>query len=114
MQIMEELGGDKRWRDRFLAQHASIAYYWGLVLCFFISPKQSYRFSEMLESATSLWLLIFLPMKWKQLRCQLGDQLSCNTWERQSDSTALFIVCIHVQGMLCQPTVNSSSRTARS
>eukprot|EP00873_Tetraselmis_striata_P017105 jgi/Tetstr1/437369/TSEL_026054.t1 len=48
--IMEALGGDCRWRDRFLAFHAAIFYYWTLVLCFLVSPKYSYKFSEMLES----------------------------------------------------------------
>eukprot|EP00955_Chlamydomonas_euryale_P025384 267445-Chlamydomonas_euryale.AAC.1 len=28
--IMEALGGDARWRDRFLAFHAAILYYWAL------------------------------------------------------------------------------------
>jgi ubiquinol oxidase len=51
--IMEALGGDRRWQDRFLGQHAAIVYYWALVLCFFVSPKWSYKFSEMLESALS-------------------------------------------------------------
>ena len=49
--IMEALGGDRRWQDRFLGQHAAVFYYWGLVLCFLVSPKWSYKFSEMLESA---------------------------------------------------------------
>ena len=53
LQIMEALGGDKRWIDRFLGQHASILYYWALVVVFFFSPKWSYKFSEMLESAPS-------------------------------------------------------------
>jgi hypothetical protein len=26
--IMESMGGNKRWRDRFLAQHAAVFYYW--------------------------------------------------------------------------------------
>uniref|UniRef100_A0A061QYB1 Ubiquinol oxidase n=1 Tax=Tetraselmis sp. GSL018 TaxID=582737 RepID=A0A061QYB1_9CHLO len=48
--IMESLGGDARWRDRFLGLHAAIAYYWVLVACYLVSPKYSYRFSEMLET----------------------------------------------------------------
>jgi len=48
--IMEALGGDARWRDRFLAFHAAILYYWALVVCFLASPRYSYKFSEMLET----------------------------------------------------------------
>eukprot|EP00242_Pyramimonas_sp_CCMP2087_P011904 CAMPEP_0198203624 /NCGR_PEP_ID=MMETSP1445-20131203/6933_1 /TAXON_ID=36898 /ORGANISM="Pyramimonas sp., Strain CCMP2087" /LENGTH=378 /DNA_ID=CAMNT_0043875089 /DNA_START=40 /DNA_END=1176 /DNA_ORIENTATION=+ len=48
--IMEALGGDARWRDRFLAFHAAIIYYWILVVSFLVSPKYSYKFSELLET----------------------------------------------------------------
>lgn len=48
--VMEALGGDKRWIDRFTAFHAAILYYWFLVLSFFMSPTQSYAFSQLLES----------------------------------------------------------------
>jgi hypothetical protein len=48
--VMESMGGDKRWRDRFLAQHAAVAYYWALVALYFLSPSWSYKFSEMLET----------------------------------------------------------------
>jgi ubiquinol oxidase len=48
-EIMETLGGSKSWFDRFTAYHAAIAYYWFLVGLFFISPEQSYAFSELLE-----------------------------------------------------------------
>lgn len=44
--IMESLGGDAVWLDRFLAQHGAIVYYWVLVTLFFIDPKFSYNFSR--------------------------------------------------------------------
>eukprot|EP00884_Botryococcus_braunii_P010314 jgi/Botrbrau1/19284/Bobra.0073s0027.1 len=50
LQIMEALGGDQLWIDRFLAQHAAIVYYWVLILFFLISPSQSYGFSELIET----------------------------------------------------------------
>lgn len=28
LQIMEALGGDQRWVDRFLGEHAAVFYYW--------------------------------------------------------------------------------------
>lgn len=49
LQIMEALGGDLRWGDRFLAEHAALAYYWVLVLVYLASPAASYQFSEMIE-----------------------------------------------------------------
>lgn len=48
--IMESLGGDQRWADRFLAQHAAIVYFWLLVGLWFLSPSISYNFSELIEA----------------------------------------------------------------
>mmetsp|Transcript_43690 Transcript_43690/g.107216 ORF Transcript_43690/g.107216 Transcript_43690/m.107216 type:complete len:418 (-) Transcript_43690:88-1341(-) len=47
--IMEALGGDKQWFDRFLAQHAALVYYWLLVVAYMVWPAEAYRFSELLE-----------------------------------------------------------------
>ena len=49
LQIMESLGGDLRWVDRFLGEHAAVMYYWVLVVIFMISPAASYQFMEMVE-----------------------------------------------------------------
>lgn len=46
---MEALGGDQLWVDRFLAMHASIVYYWFLLLFYITSPKTAYNFSELVE-----------------------------------------------------------------
>merc|ERR1719326_2547122 len=48
--IMEALGGDLKWRDRFLAQHAGFAYYWVLVALWLLSPSLAYNFSELIEA----------------------------------------------------------------
>eukprot|EP00270_Netrium_digitus_P019752 TRINITY_DN7871_c0_g2_i1.p1 TRINITY_DN7871_c0_g2~~TRINITY_DN7871_c0_g2_i1.p1 ORF type:complete len:599 (+),score=109.40 TRINITY_DN7871_c0_g2_i1:254-1798(+) len=49
LKIMESLGGDKLWVDRFFAQHAAFFYYWILNGMFLISPKVAYNFSELIE-----------------------------------------------------------------
>lgn len=49
LKIMESLGGDRLWVDRFFAQHAAFAYYWILNFLFLISPKIAYNFSELIE-----------------------------------------------------------------
>lgn len=48
--IMESLGGDQRWLDRFFAQHGAFAYYWILVSFFVIDPRWSYNFSRLIEA----------------------------------------------------------------
>lgn len=50
LEIMEALGGDQQWLDRFFAQHAAIFYYWILLLFYFVAPKIAYNFSELIES----------------------------------------------------------------
>lgn len=49
LQIMESLGGDQLWVDRFMAEHAAVFYYWVLLVMYLISPSASYAFSELLE-----------------------------------------------------------------
>ena len=49
LQIMESLGGDQYWIDRFAAQHAAVFYYWVLVFFFAFSPELAYIFSELVE-----------------------------------------------------------------
>merc|ERR1740129_2624581 len=48
--IMESLGADQLWRDRFCAQHSAIIYYWLLVGLWFLSPSLAYNFSELIEA----------------------------------------------------------------
>ncbi|CAK7351561.1 unnamed protein product [Dovyalis caffra] len=48
--IMEELGGNSWWFDRFLAQHIAIFYYIMTVLMYALSPRMAYHFSECVES----------------------------------------------------------------
>lgn len=47
--IMQALGGEAFWVDRFLARHASIAYYIVLLGFYFVSPQLAYKASELLE-----------------------------------------------------------------
>jgi ubiquinol oxidase len=49
LQIMESLGGDQLWFDRFLAEHSALLYYWVLILMYLLSPKNAYAFSELVE-----------------------------------------------------------------
>lgn len=49
LQIMEALGGDQLWVDRFMAEHAAVFYYWVLVAMYLVSPSASYAFSELVE-----------------------------------------------------------------
>lgn len=47
--IMEALGGNAEWVDRFLAQHAALLYYWIVTGLFVIRPEMAYNFSLLVE-----------------------------------------------------------------
>jgi len=48
--IMESLGGDQSWFDRFVGQHSALAYYWITLLMWLVSPTLAYNFSELIEA----------------------------------------------------------------
>lgn len=47
--IMEDLGGDERFVDRFFAQHVAFAYYWLTCILYVVSPRMAYNLSEQVE-----------------------------------------------------------------
>ena len=74
LQIMESLGGDSLWLDRFMAQHGAIVYYWvgnRRFLCFGLRDKSSnhtalscppYTAEGVASTSTSKQLLSALPV----------------------------------------------------
>lgn len=49
LRIMEDLGGDERWSDRFLAQHAAVAYYGAVVVMYLLAPHYAYNLNRHVE-----------------------------------------------------------------
>ena len=78
LQIMESLGGDQFWVDRFMAQHAAVFYYWVIVGFFAFSPQLAYIFSELVEARWGEPSLFHCPSPLLQglmLPCSLGSSL---------------------------------------
>ena len=48
--IMETLGGDRLWVDRFMAGHSAVLYFWVLCVLWLVSPTLAYNFSELIEA----------------------------------------------------------------
>jgi len=48
--IMESLGGNALWSDRFLGYHVAFVYYWFLKAVYLCSPRIAYQFMELLEA----------------------------------------------------------------
>jgi ubiquinol oxidase len=49
LRVMESLGGNTLWWNRFLARHGAIAYYVILLLLYIFNPRIAYLSSELLE-----------------------------------------------------------------
>lgn len=47
--IMEELGGDARFSDRFVAQHIAVGYFALVVLLYLINPVEAYNLNQDVE-----------------------------------------------------------------
>jgi len=47
--IMESLGGNKAFGDRFIAQHLAFFYFWYCVSIYLLSPRSAYHLSELIE-----------------------------------------------------------------
>lgn len=48
--IMEALGGDRHWIDRFFAQHMALVYYWTVAGLYVFSPRSAYYMNELIEA----------------------------------------------------------------
>ncbi|KAM0942663.1 putative ubiquinol oxidase (non-electrogenic) [Dioscorea sansibarensis] len=66
--IMEELGGNSFWLDRFLAQHIAVFYYFMTVFMYLLSPRMAYHFSECVERHAYSTYDKFLKLKEEELK----------------------------------------------
>jgi ubiquinol oxidase len=47
--IMEEMGGNERWADRFVAQHIAVFYYWTVIALYMYNPTVAYNLNQAVE-----------------------------------------------------------------
>lgn len=66
--IMEALGGDASWFDRFAAQHAALVYYWIITGLFILSPENAYNFSHLVEEHAYVTYQVFAQENAEVLR----------------------------------------------
>jgi len=66
--IMESLGGNCSWFDRFAAQHAAIFYYWVVVALFLADPALAYNFSLLVEEHAYVTYAEFVEQNREALR----------------------------------------------
>lgn len=76
--IMESLGGNKSWGDRFIAQHTALFYYWIIVVLYAISPRSAYYFMELIEEHAYHTYDTFLKENESQLKAKPAPQIAIN------------------------------------
>ena len=86
--VMESLGGDRSWRDRFLAQHAALAYFTALCFAWLLSPALAYNFSELIEAHAVDTYAQFCDQNKTMLRSMPAPRVAKAYWT--SDDLYLF------------------------
>lgn len=82
--IMESLGGNNAWGDRFLARHAALLYYWIVVVLYALSPRSAYHFMELVEEHAYESYDHFLTSEAEYLKTQPAPQVALNYY-REGD-----------------------------
>jgi ubiquinol oxidase len=74
--IMESLGGNQAWGDRFLAQHLALAYYWFVVPLYMLFPPYAYYIMELIEQHAYDTYDKFLTANEESLKAQPAPQIA--------------------------------------
>jgi ubiquinol oxidase len=76
--IMESLGGNRYWIDRFVAQHVAFAYYWVVVPIYMLLPKYAYYLMELIENHAYHTYDEYLKSHEAELKAQPAPQIAIN------------------------------------
>jgi ubiquinol oxidase len=76
--IMESLGGNEHWIDRFIAQHLALAYYWVVVPLYMVLPKYAYYMMELIEQHAHHTYETFLFAQGEELKLKPAPQIAVN------------------------------------
>ncbi len=76
--IMESLGGERLWIDRFIAQHIAVAYYWVVVVLYMVFPQYAYYLMELIENHAYHTYDDYLQINEVQLKSQPAPQIAIN------------------------------------
>lgn len=76
--IMESLGGNRYWGDRFIAQHVAIVYYWVVVPIYMLLPKYAYYLMELIENHAYHTYDDYLKTYGEELKAQPAPQVAVN------------------------------------
>lgn len=76
--IIEELGGNKYWIDRFVARTGAFVYYWIIVFVYMVAPRSAYHFMQLIEEHAYHTYDTFLNKYEDELKVQSAPQVAIN------------------------------------
>ncbi len=76
--IMESLGGNDQWIDRFIARHTALVYYWIIVVVYTLNPRAAYHFMELVEEHAYHSYDDFSRESEAELKAQPAPQVAIN------------------------------------
>jgi ubiquinol oxidase len=76
--IVESLGGNHHWIDRFLAQHIAMGYYWIVVPLYMLFPRYAYYMMELIEEHAYHTYDVYLNTHAEELKTQTAPQVAIN------------------------------------
>ena len=79
--IMESLGGDDKFRDRFFAQHMAVGYYGIACLMYLVSPRMAYNLSEQVEEHAYHTYDVFLRENEERLKRQSPPPIAVHYYQ---------------------------------
>lgn len=82
--IMEALGGNKAFLDRFIAQHIAFFYYWLVVALYMISPAVAYDLNKHVEQHAFETYNAFLEENATELKKLPPPQVALDYYEKQN------------------------------
>ena len=74
--IMESLGGDRNWVNRFLARHTALIYYWIIIALYLVHPRAAYHFMEQVEEHAFHSYDEFLKSEAEELKSQPAPDIA--------------------------------------
>jgi hypothetical protein len=80
--IMEELGGDERFIDRFIAQHLAVGYFWLAVALYLTNPTNAYNLNQCVEEHAYSTYDSFLKTHGEELKLRPPTQTSLDYYLR--------------------------------
>ena len=76
--IMESMGGNQYWIDRFVAHTGAFVYYWILVFVYVLTPSSAYHFMQMIEEHAHHTYDTFLKQHGDELKNLPAPQVAVN------------------------------------